>query len=318
MHPDQMRKKRHRGRHDTFGPAEHTSRVASKDPVNPGMSEPPDNRMELEALAASVVTEAAIDASRSDTWSRFWRNAQPLLERWVRSHHFLGRLSQREDHRRDIVILTWEKLQDNNYNKLRAYFTRQRANRKAAPAPPRYQRPGGFESWLFRVFKNIAIDYMRQLPEYMRRPSTVPPSGQESSTGPADQTASNAYWHAVVTLHSGDDLVLGSLSSAATAHELLDFLDSSISPRLRQAAALHQQGKTYQAIARAIGLPDESDAERVVRRSRDRLAYRPAMELWSQNYSDIDIARALGLDGPEHAVRVVKAATELLKRKFRL
>lgn len=247
----------------------------------------------------------------NDAWPRFWGRLQPTLENWVRSPGFLGRISAREDYCRDIVILAWEKLQDNDYNKLRAYFRRHVDATSRGPSASSYR---AFGAWLFRVFKNIGIDYMRRLPEYVRpRNRTRSGSGKKDTS----ESESGAHWQALVTLQGDEEPVERSFTSSMTARQLLEFLDTSIPSRQRRAALLYQQGASYDRIGREIGLADHRDAQRVVQRSVDRLKYRRAVELWSQNYSSTEIAQELALQDPQHARRIVKAAQEFLKRHFR-
>ncbi len=263
----------------------------------------------LERLAATITDGDGPD--EGEAWTSFWTILQPMLERWVRSPGFLGRVSAREDYCRDIVMLTWEKLQDNDYNKLRAYFRRQEQSKSSRPG-----KRGAFNAWMFRVFKNIGIDYMRRLPEYVRRvPGKKPSDGSASDS--SRQAKSDEHWRAMVTLHSTEKPIHKTYTSSATARQLLEFLDESVSQRQSQAARLYEKGKSYADIASDIGLANRRDAERVVRRSLDRLKYRRAIELWSQNYKNEEIARELGLEGPEHAHRIINAAKELLKRHFR-
>ena len=245
--------------------------------------------------------------AKSEAWTHFWSLLQPVLERWVRSPGFLGRVSAREDYCRDIVMLAWEKLQDNDYNKLRAYFRRRQQSTASRPG-----KRSAFNAWMFRVFKNIGIDYMRQLPEYIRRVQS-----KKQRNGGTKQAKSDEHWRAMVTLHSTEKPIHKTYTSSATARQLLEFLDNSISPRQSQAARLYSEGNSYASIASDIGLANRRDAERVVRRSLDRLKYRRAIELWSQNYKNEEIARELELEGPEHAHRIINAAKELLKRHFR-
>jgi DNA-directed RNA polymerase specialized sigma24 family protein len=244
-----------------------------------------------------------------DSWPPFWLSLSPHLERWVRQPNFLGRVSQREDYCSDIVLITWEKLQQNDYNKMRAYFRRE-SHSGADPSG------GRFKSWMYRVFKNIGIDYMRSLPEYVRGGR----HGGGEQTAPAtssSKAASEVYWQSIVTLQSQAFAIRDPVTLETTARRMLDFLDNSIPRRQAAAVELKAQGLGSEEIARELGLRDADEAERVIARSRERLKYRQAVELWSQGFSDTEIARRLELSDARHAYRLVNAAKELLKRHFR-
>lgn len=266
-----------------------------------------ENRWErLRALAEAVVNEG------DDAWPPFWLALSPILEKWVRQPNFLGRISQREDYCSDIILVTWEKLQQNEYNKIRVYFRRE--DRTGAD-----QSGGRFKAWMYRVYKNIGIDYMRGLPEYIRsgRPRAEGDRSRLTPQTPGSKTASEMYWHAIVTLQSEALGIRDPVTMETTARRMLDFLDQTIPKRQQAAVELRDQGLGAAAIAQKLGLRDAEEAERVIERSKDRLKYREAVELWSQGFSDEEIARRLELDDAKHAYRLINAAKELLKRHFR-
>lgn len=244
-----------------------------------------------------------------DAWPPFWLHLSPYLEKWVRKPNFLGRISQREDYCSDIVLITWEKLQQNDYNKIRAYFRREQSTGADTSG-------ARFRSWVYRVFKNIGIDYMRSLPEYVRGGrGRADASRAQAATG--SKPPSETYWQSIVTLQSEAFAQRDPVTMETTARRMLEFLDTSIPRRQAAAVALRRAGLTAEDIASKLGLRDAGEANRVIARSRDRLKYRQAVELWSQGFSDAEIARRLELDDAKHAYRLVNAAKELLKRHFR-
>jgi DNA-directed RNA polymerase specialized sigma24 family protein len=254
---------------------------------------------DLEARARAVL-------DREDGWAAFWDAAAPQVELWVRSPSFVGRLASDEDHQRELVILAWEKLQERDHSKLRAFFER-----------PRDEEEGGgggrrFRAWLRRVVKNLSVDYMRSLPEYIRK---RPPAPDEPAPRPS--APSHQYWHSIVSITSGVAAFSDPSEGRAEALRMLDFLDQEVSPRRRLAVELARAGRPPAELARALGLRDPREAERVVARAADRLKFRRALELWSQGYSDLEIAQQLGLGDAAAAERMIKAAKELLRRSFR-
>jgi DNA-directed RNA polymerase specialized sigma24 family protein len=85
------------------------------------------------------------------TFDALWTVLGPEVERWVGTPRFLGRVSDDEDLRREIVVRTWIKLRDG----VRL--------RELADATPTQIR-----AWLRRVVKNIGIDTLRGCAEYAR------------------------------------------------------------------------------------------------------------------------------------------------------
>lgn len=264
---------------------------------------------ELRALAMSVLR--GDDAA----WRKFWLGLTPAMDEWARSPRFLGRITQDEDVRQDIVLSVWEKLQQSDYRKLRAYF----------------QRYGGdsdgrdnerFRSWLWRVCKNIGIDHMRKVPEFVRnrrlRPGQDRALPARSSSHAPQKSSAEMYWHVFETLHSEALVGRDPVTAETLVHRMLEFVDQVIPARQTLAVQLaDEEGLPPDEIARRLGLPSAGAAERAVARSRDRLRYRPALELWCQGYTDAEIADELGWEDPKHAHRIVNSAKELLKRHFR-
>ncbi len=255
----------------------------------------------LQARAREVLTV-------EDAWNVWWLAAAPHIEQWASSPSFLGRIALDEDHRREVVVLSWERLQDREFAKLRAFFE----------GPTDDSAGGGrrFKAWLRRVVKNIGIDYMRSLPEYVRkRPEAV----RAAAASPAVSGArpSHDYWQSIVSITSSVAAFASPAEGRAEAQRMLEFLDEEISPRRRRAALLRAEGRPVAELARELGLSDVREAERVVARAHERLKFRKALELWSQGYGDDEIARLLELADAAAAERMIKAAKELLRRNFR-
>jgi DNA-directed RNA polymerase specialized sigma24 family protein len=249
----------------------------------------------------SLESQALAVVARQGSWPSWWAAAAPHVERWVSSPSFVGRIATDEDHRRELVVLTWEKLQERDHAKLRAFFERPREGVALAG-----QR---FRAWLQRVVKNIGIDYLRSLPEFVRKRS---PAAAATPSAPAHR-----YWQSIVSITSGVAAFPDPSEGLAEARRMLDFLDEEVAPRRRRAVELARAGRSMTEVARALGVRDAREAARIVARAEDRLKFRRALELWSHGFSDEEIAASLELDGAAAAERMIKAAKELLRRSFR-
>lgn len=183
-------------------------------------------------------------------WPRLWQAVEPRLYALLRRPQFLGRLSDREDDCRNIVVAVMARLREDGYARLDAYHQARRGN----PGLP-------FMAWLVVVAKRVAIDYMRSHEEYVDRR--------------ADAAASSpGAWRLLETL-VGD-------SRSPEARPRLTITDQTAAAEiLVHAAALpgDQQaalrawliGKGYEEIADEQGLAGPRDAERAVRAGLERL-----------------------------------------------
>ncbi|HTR53757.1 MAG TPA: hypothetical protein VMJ10_23850 [Kofleriaceae bacterium] len=189
---------------------------------------------ELDDLIAAAVR----DDERA--WQALWCAIEPPLTRIVAQPRFLGRLGQREDDRRNIVVAVMARLRADRFRRLQLYLDAKRAN------------PGlRFISWLRVVAKRAGVDYLRAHPDYLRgetawvEPGTLPPASQLRGERPP-------------------------VTNRGTARELLRHADGE----QRRALELWAACESYDAIARALSLPDARAAERVVRAAIERLRRR--------------------------------------------
>ena len=200
------------------------------------------DEQELEALvvAAAGENEAA--------WQELWAVIEPPLSRIVAQPRFLGRLGQREDDRRNIVVAVMARLRADRLARLKMYLDAKRAN-------PRLR----FMSWLRVVAKRVGIDYLRWHPDYLRRddskastpgvwvePGTLPPASQIAGNRPP-------------------------ITNDGTAHELLQFAAGAIPDDQRRALELWSQSESFADIASSLGLASAAEAERTVRAAIERL-----------------------------------------------
>lgn len=254
---------------------------------------------ELQTLARGTLEQP-------ERYTDLWLALAPQIERWLASSTFLGRVADQPEWQRDILLLVWEKLQDRELAKLAAFFRSDPQQASGAAKHP-------FRAWMRRVVKNVGIDYLRSLPEYIRRRKPKRRSRTQSTQAPSLAK----HWHSIASLHSMSGGQREPVTIENTARQLLEFLDATIPDRLRRAAELFESNEPLDAIASALGVRSTADAERLICRAQDRLAYRAAIELWSQGYSDDDIADQLDLSDTQHAQRLIKAAKEMLRRHFR-
>lgn len=201
--------------------------------------------MQDEAVEALVVEAAAGSES---AWQALWVQLEPTLSRIVAQPRFLGRLGQREDDRRNIVVAVMARLRAERFARLGQYLEARTAN-------PRLR----FTSWLRVVAKRVGIDYLRSHPDYVRRhdagrsrpgqwidPGTLPPASQIMGERPP-------------------------VTDRGTAQELLRFAAGAIPEQQRRALTLWVQSEPFDAIASALGLSTTSEAEKMVRAALERL-----------------------------------------------
>ncbi len=201
-----------------------------------------------EELETLVVAAAARDES---AWQRLWSATEPQLLRIVAQPRFLGRLGQREDDRRNIVVAVMARLRADHFKRLAMYLEARATN-------PRLR----FMSWLRVVAKRVGIDYLRAHPDYVRRhepdasrpgvwidPATLPPASQLRGERPP-------------------------VTDRGTARTMLQFAADAIPDDQRRALELWTQSESFEDIARTLGLSTGQQAERMVRAAIERLRRR--------------------------------------------
>jgi len=204
--------------------------------------------LDEEELETLVVAAAAQDEA---AWQRLWAVIEPPLSRIIAQPRFLGRLGQREDDRRNIVVAVMARLRADSFGRLHMYLEARRSN-------PRLR----FLSWLRVVAKRVGIDYLRSHPDYVRR---------------HDQNASRpGQWIDAGTLPPASQ-IFGErppVTNRGTARELLQYAAGVIPDDQRHALELWAQSESFSDIAKACGFATAADAERVVRAAIERLRRR--------------------------------------------
>jgi DNA-directed RNA polymerase specialized sigma24 family protein len=197
---------------------------------------------ELEALLPGVIDGDELG------WKRLWRALEPLLLRMLAQPRVFGRLSQREDDRRDVVVAVMGRLRADDFHRLRLY-----REAKCADAELR------FPSWLRVVAKRVSIDHIRAHPEWMRR--TEP-----------DASAAGR-WVASETLpppsRIGGDRP--PITNHQAAREVLEQARATVDDVQFRALELWSSGESFEDIAGAMGLGDASQAQKVVRAAIGRV-----------------------------------------------
>ena len=198
-----------------------------------------------EAIEALVVASARNDPA---AWQRLWAAIEPVLSRIIAQPRFLGRLGQREDDRRDIVVAVFARLRADKFKRLRLYLDAKQGN-------PRLR----FLTWLRVVAKRVGIDHLRAHPDYVRRHDTdASKPGEWVNAGtlpPASQLAGDRP----------------PVTARDTAQRLLEYADDTVPREHRRALQLWAQGEGFPAIAEALGLATAADAARIVRAVLERL-----------------------------------------------
>jgi len=204
-------------------------------------------------LAAGELEALVVRAADGDelAWQRLWAAIEPRLARVIAQPRFLGRLGQREDDRRSIIVDVMARLRDHDFDRLRLYLAARRDN-------PQLQ----FLTWLRVVAKRVGIDYMRAHPDYLDRrreadasrvgqwidPQPLPPASRIGGGRPG-------------------------MTNRGTAHELLRYA-AELPEVQRRALELWVQSEPFAEIARAVGLTTAAEAERTVRAVLERLRRR--------------------------------------------
>lgn len=211
--------------------------------------------LDSEELLESLVESSA--AGDEQAWQRLWVAVESRLTQIVAQPRFLGRLGQREDDRRNIVVEVLARLRANDFNRLRIYLDTRATNPSLK-----------FMTWLRVVTKRVGIDYMRGHPDYIDRRRDP------------DRGSAPGEWVEAGTLPSGSKLhgERPPVTNRGTAQQLLRYAAGAIPETQRRALELWVQSETYDEIARTLALDDAAAAERMVRAAIERLRRRFRVE----------------------------------------
>jgi hypothetical protein len=197
---------------------------------------------ELEALVLASIEGDEL------AWKRLWRALEPGLLRLLAQPHVFGRLCNREDDRRDVVVAVMARLRANDFHRLRLYVEAKRANPELR-----------FFTWLRVVAKRVGIDHIRAHPEWMRRsepeasapgrwidPETLPPPSRIAAARPA-------------------------MTNHQAVRELLAHARDTIDAEPLRALELWSSGENFDEIAAHLKLANSGQAQKTVRAAIERL-----------------------------------------------
>ncbi|HTL35770.1 MAG TPA: hypothetical protein VL326_21720 [Kofleriaceae bacterium] len=200
---------------------------------------------DIETLVTAVVEGDEL------AWQRLWRALEPMLLRMLAQPQVFGRLSQREDDRRDVVVAVMARLRADGFHRLRTYVEAKQANADMR-----------FMTWLRVVTKRVGIDHIRAHPEWVRRsepdasaagrwvaPETLPPPSRIGGARPA------------MTNHQAVRQVIEQARDAVDETQL-------------RALELWSTGESFEAIAATMELGDTAQAQKIVRAAIERVRRR--------------------------------------------
>lgn len=214
---------------------------------------PPVAAPPAEALQALLLRVVGGDAA---SWRKLQEQILPSLEGWARSHKGLRRrkLQHSEDDLREVVVLTLERLQANDFRSLRSYLDSSEQVAHSA-----------FDGWLYGALDFAVREHLRarfgRLRTRKGNEETPIPSKRDVNTLASrfDDDAAAPASRMGVTL-------------AITLQEILGYADANFSPRDAQALRAYiEQGANYEQLSERFELENALEAERLIRKLKERL-----------------------------------------------
>ena len=191
-------------------------------------------------------------------WRELWVAIEPTLWAVTGKWRIVGPLSEREDDRRNIVLVVMERLRDDRFRRVRSFL--ESLGRRGE---------GSFRAWVATVAAHTAIDYVRTHAEYsnVRRAPGAPESAGSRwvrldpmpESGPAAGGPSSQELARVTSA-----LVLLERAKHLLRQEQLD------------ALRLWLEDHDHAEIAERLELPGAAEADKLVRSALKRLRDRYA------------------------------------------
>lgn len=173
-------------------------------------------------------------------YDELWGRLEPAIAAWLRAPSFLGRVASDEDHRREIAMRAWAHLRAREFARLRGFAAR----------PP--SEGPQFHAYVRRIVRNLGIDYLRSLPEFIRRPA-------------------GEHWYTVVEWTPGHGGSAGAADAQLEARAMLAFLERTGRAPSRAALELWICGYDHADIAARLGLADAAAAHRMIGAAKELL-----------------------------------------------
>ena len=152
-----------------------------------------------------------------------------------------------EDEVRNILVTVIEKLQADDYRRLKTYLEQD-------------SKRGGFPAWLAVVTRRIAIDYMRAHPDFIDRRKELEASAAGAWILPGELPSNSQL--------GGHRPPVTNRGSALT---LLRFAYESLPEDQMKALEMWILNTDYKEMASTLGLESGKDANKVVRAALERL-----------------------------------------------
>ena len=203
---------------------------------------------ELEVLVARAAD------GHTASWRTLWEEVEPWLERVVANPRFLGRIGQRDDDRRNIIIEVMARLHAEGFHRLKLYVETRRTS-------PQLK----FKTWLRVVVKRVGIDYLRGHENYRDR-------RRDPNRGSAP-----GQWVEPGTLPSASQLPgeRPPMTNRGTALELLRYAAGAVPEPQLSALERWTEGASFDDIARELEIDGgAATAEKLVRAAIERLRRR--------------------------------------------
>jgi hypothetical protein len=207
-----------------------------------------------------------------DGFPEAWRSLQeqilPQLERWARSHPNLRRkgLARSEDDLREVVLVTLERLRAADFRNLRNFL----ASTAESTVP--------FESWLYGALDFTVREHLRhRFGRVGRRRAGGDPAVtaaeadvKQPKPGKRDLNTFAARFEEELFANSRTGLTW-----KVTLREVLAYAEAQFTPLESRALRTYvEAGASYEELRDELGLADASEAERLIRRLKERLRVR--------------------------------------------
>lgn len=198
----------------------------------------------------SLAGEAVAGDTRA--WRALWCRLEPLVWGLSGKWQVLGPLCRRHEDRRNVVLAVMERLQDDDFRRLRTFLTT--TKHRVDPV---------FRAWVMTVSTRVAIDYSRAHAEHLD------PRGRHGGE----------RWVELVPLPEPTPSAGLDPARRAQVLQLLERARSELRTDQLVALAAWLEGEDPAGIAARLGISDSAAAQRTLRSALKRLRDRYADHL---------------------------------------